>query len=323
MPEAEIIPDLTDLSSRLQYFKLITALPGCTIHGGFMVSNHAGVSLTVCSFTEWDTSIASMHKRLYTLAVCLVVSVAPKHAASHEIAITLPPLAGLVAMLDDQAASFCLLPGGADPHHFQLQPRTIESLRQSRLLIRASFDDGGWPLPAHHANTLDLWPDTDHGWLSPAAVRKVLPKIAGALSTLHPERAGNIALRLKQALVQTFFIESDWQKALEPVSQSGVMMQHPAWQRLMNDMNIPVLAVLESGRHGHQHGPHLLEDALENLNKHPDVWLFADIGHSNRALDWLAQHAQTPPVRVTLDALGTCGMSWVKLMQANLNRMRP
>jgi ABC-type Zn uptake system ZnuABC Zn-binding protein ZnuA len=264
-----------------------------------------------------------MHKHFYTLTFCFLAFITPKHVLSAEIAVTLPPLAGLVAMLDDQTDVLCLLPAGADPHHFQLQPRTIESLQQSRLLIRASFDDGGWPLPARHTNTLDLWPDMDHGWLSPTAVRKALPRIADALSSLYPERTDDIALRLKQALVQTFFIESDWQTALMPVKQSGVIMQHPAWQRLMNDRNIPVLAVLESGRHGHQHGPHLLEDALEKLKKHPDAWLVSDIGHSQRALDWLAQHAKPAPHRIALDALGQCGVSWVELMQANLNRVRP
>jgi ABC-type Zn uptake system ZnuABC Zn-binding protein ZnuA len=263
-----------------------------------------------------------MRKYLYTL-VCFLAFINPKQVSSAEIAVTLPPLAGLVAMLDDQAKSFCLLPGGADPHHFQLQPRSIESLSRSRLLIRASFDDGGWPLPASHENTLDLWPDRDHGWLSPTAVREALPIIAAALSSLYPKRSDDIALRLKQALVQTFFIESDWQTTLMPVKQSGVMMQHPAWQRLMNAMNIPVLAVLESGRHGHQHGPHLLEDALEKLNKHPDAWLVADIGHSQRTLDWLALHAKSAPRRITLDAVGQCGTSWIELMRDNLNRIRP
>lgn len=264
-----------------------------------------------------------MRKYFYTLAFCFLAFMTSKPALSTEIAVTLPPLAGLVVMLDEQADVLCLLPAGADPHHFQLQPRTIESLSQSRLLIRASFDDGGWPLPAHHSNTLDLWPDIDHGWLSPTAVRKALPKIAAALSSLYPGRSDEIALRLKQALVQTFFVESDWQAALMSVKQSGVIMQHPAWQRLMNEMDIPVLAVLESGRHGHQHGPHLLEDALEKLKKHPDAWLVADVGHSQRALNWLKQHATLAPYDITLDALGQCGMSWVELMRANLGRIRP
>jgi len=264
-----------------------------------------------------------MRKHFYPLAFFFFAFIVPKHALSAEIAVTLPPLAGLVAMLDDQTDVLCLLPGGADPHHFQLQPRSIESLRQSRLLIRTSFDDGGWPLPAHHANTLDLWPDMDHGWLSPTAVREILPRIADALSLLYPERSDEIAVRLKQALVQTFFMESDWQTALMPVKQSGVIMQHPSWQRLMNEMKVPVLAVLESGRHGHQHGPHLLEKALEKLEKYPDAWLVADIGHNQRALDWLERHAKPSPHRITLNALGECGMSWVELMQANLNRIRP
>jgi ABC-type Zn uptake system ZnuABC Zn-binding protein ZnuA len=259
-----------------------------------------------------------MYRKLYALAYCFFVLMAPKQAISSEIAVTLPPLAGLVTMLDEKIEVLCLLPGGADPHHFQLSPRKIEALKRTRLLIRASFDDGGWPLPPSHAHTLDLWPGIDHGWLSPEAVRKALPLVAEALVKLHPEKANAIAASLKDALQQTHKIEQAWRTALEPVKISGVMMQHPAWLRLMNEMNIPVLAVLESGRHGHQYGPHPLEDALKNLIKHPDAWLVADIGHNRHALDWLALHVDSTPHRIALDALGKCGMSWDKLMLANL-----
>jgi ABC-type Zn uptake system ZnuABC Zn-binding protein ZnuA len=258
------------------------------------------------------------------LGILLILSLTvPFAALAAEIAVTLPPLAGLVAMLDKDAKVLCLLPGGADPHHFQLSPRKIEALNRTRLLIRASFDDGGWPLPPSHAQTLDLWPKIDHGWLSLEAVRKALPLVAEALAKLYPEKADAIAASLKDALQQTHEIEQAWRAALEPVKISGVMMQHPAWLRLMNEMNIPVLAVLESGRHGHQHSPHLLEDALENLIKHPEAWLVADIGHNKRALDWLALHVDPTPHRIALDALGKCGLSWDKLMLANLDRIQP
>ena len=264
-----------------------------------------------------------MRKIIHSLGLGLLLIIAPKLALGSEIAVTLPPLAGLVAMLDSKAEPFCLLAPGTDPHHFQLQPRTIESLRQSRLLIRALRDDQSWPLPPEHANSLALWPNTDHGWLSPAAVREALPQIAEVLIALHPERGDAIRMALAEALAQADAVAAAWREALAPLRRSGVIMQHPAWQRLMQEMEVPVLTVLESGAHGHEHGPHLLEDALADLNRHPEAWLLGNEGHSQRSLEWLANHATSAPRRVTLDPLGSCGVPWPEFMRSNLERISP
>jgi len=253
--------------------------------------------------------------------IMVMLILLPFSVSAAEIAVTLPPLAGLVAMLDKQAEVMCLLPAGADPHHFQLTPRKIEAMRHSTLLIRAPFDDGGWPLPPNHARSLKLWSGISHGWLNPESVRTALPVIAGALTTLHPEKAVAIASALDKALAQTSTIEQLWRAALASVKVSGVLMQHPAWQHLMQAMDVPVLAVLESAHHGHEYGPHQLEHALSTLNQHPNAWLLGDGGHNNRALDWLAQHASQTPHRVTLNALGACGLPWPALMQQNIARI--
>jgi len=245
----------------------------------------------------------------------------PSMTWAATISVTLPPLAGLVMLLDAEADVQCLLPAGADPHHFQMQPRTVERLQQSALLIRASRDDGGWPLPALHGNTLDLWPDTDHGWVSPAAVREALPVIAQALINMQPEQEQHIQLRLKQALQQVTQVETAWQQALKPGKTTGVIMQHPSWRRLLQEMGVPVLDVLESGHHGHEFGPHMLEHAQAKLKKHPGAWLLADAGHSATALDWLAAHSDVPAHRITLDALGRCKQPWDVLMLANIQQL--
>jgi len=259
------------------------------------------------------------NRLLQTLITMLLL--APASVSAAEIAVTLPPLAGLVFILDKKAEVMCLLPAGADPHHFQLTPRKIEALGKTRLLIRASFDDGGWPLPPNHASSLNLWPDSDHAWLNPESVRTALPVIAKALIRLRPEKSARITAALDDALQQTHAIEQAWLVALSKATGSGVLMQHPAWQRLMQYMHVPVLMVLESSRHGHEYGPHKLEQALSALNQHPDAWLLADRGHSNRALDWLAQHAKQTPRRTTLDALGECGLSWPELMRRNIAQL--
>ena len=264
-----------------------------------------------------------MRRFFHSLSLGLLLFAFPYRAASTEITVTLPPLAGLVAMLDKEAEVACLLQAGTDPHHFQLQPRSIESLRRSRLLIRAERDDRSWPLPPRHANSLNLWPETDHGWLSPAAVRGALPKIADALVKLHPDRAAAIHTALQQALAEIDAVDAAWHKALSPVRTSGVIMHHPAWQRLMREMEIPVLSVLESGQHGHEHGPRHLDEALTALKQHPGAWLISSEGHSSQALQWLASHAEPAPRLITLDPLGHCGATWPEFMHTNLRRVKP
>jgi len=245
----------------------------------------------------------------------------PCSVSANGIAVTLPPLAGLVSMLDKSTPVLCLLPAGADPHHFQLTPRKIEALKRTDLLIRASFDDGGWPLPPSHSRTMDIWPGTAHGWLDPKTVRAALPVIAEALAGLHPDRKHAISAALQIALEQTYVIEQSWQAALSSAKISGVLMQHPAWQGLMQSVGVPVFAVLESAHHGHEYGPHKLEHALNILNSHADAWLLADRSHSNRALDWLARHAAHQHRRIRLDALGVCGLPWPQLMRQNIAQL--
>lgn len=267
-----------------------------------------------------------MHKlrqaRLLLLTPLLLPLMALPAAAATTVAVTLPPLAGIVTMLDKSVQITCLLPAAADPHHFQLQPRKIEALNSSDLLLRTSYDDGGWPLPPAHTNTLDLWPERDHGWLSPTAVRMVMPRIADALITLQPDQKEHILYNLKESLKIIESVEESWNSAMHPLRASGVIMQHPAWQRLMSEMSIPVLAVLESGHHGHEHAPHLLDEALAALNKQPDALLLYDIAHINRSLTWLAAHARKQPRQVHLNAMGSCHSSWRQLMDSNLSNIK-
>jgi zinc transport system substrate-binding protein len=239
------------------------------------------------------------------------------------IVVTLPPLGGLVRMLDDQAGITVLLPPTADPHHFQMSPKASESLQQATLFIRSSSVDGGWSGLESTATTLDLWPKLRHGWTRPDLVRAALPRLAEALEHVDPAHAASIRNRLPAAIAKTRRIEAEWRQALAPLRRGGVIMQHPSWQPLCELMGVPVLAVMESDRHGQEFGPRDLDRALQIVDAHPGVVLIAEARHDNRALDWIARHSRHPLRRITLDAIGTNTMSWDELMRADLARIRP
>lgn len=252
----------------------------------------------------------------------LAVLLAP-NLCRAAVAVTLPPLGGLIRMLDARAEITVLLPATADPHHFQMPPKAAESLRGAALLVRASRDDGGWSGLEAPATTLDLWPHSSHGWTRPDLVRAALPRLATALERIYPAHATSIQARLPEAIAETRRMETAWRAALTPYHRDGAIMQHPSWQPICEMAGVPVRAVLESHRHGQEFGPRDLEHALQIIDAHPGVLLIAEARHSNQALDWVASHSRHPVLMITLDALGTNTMRWDELMQYNLKRIRP
>lgn len=217
-------------------------------------------------------------------------------------------------MLEPDAEMNCLLPAKADPHHFELSPRQIESLRHSDILVRTSSDDAHWH-GLKHANTLDIWnaqQHSNHPWLQFEAVNSMLKQLSTALNREINE---NTATQINQ-------VREQWKQQLAPLAKHGVIMQHPAWDKVFESFGVPVLAVLESEHHGQEQGPRALEHALEILKQHPDAWLIGDAHHSNRTLQWLVRHADHDKQIIYLDALGACDESWFDLMHRNLELLK-
>lgn len=224
-------------------------------------------------------------------------------------------------MLDSSSQTACLLSAGSDPHHFQLSPRQIESLQKAKLLVRTSKDDRGWLQLSATVPMIDLWPEQDHAWLNPSEVEKLLPRLAERLIALSPQKESEIRKSLKQAMEKTKQIDRALSNVLKSAKENGVVMQHPAWRGLFARLGIPILAVLESQHHGHEYGPHHLEEALEIMQQHPEALLIGDLRHGNRSLQWLSDHLDHKGV-LYLDALGTCSDDWPTLMQKNIERIR-
>ncbi len=276
-----------------------------------------------------------MRRLFYSLLLILFSFNMPIFAKAADIITTLPPMAGLVYWLKPDADVLCLLPANADPHHFQLSPRQVESLQQIKLLVRSSQDDGHWASLKNQAHVFDLWPRIEHAnsheqhianhaWLNPHAIQAVLPKLAAQLQTMYPEDKQAIQKNLALALTKS---EQLWQAWLQTsqstgLNKHGVIMQHPSWTNLFQALRIPIFNSLESEQHGHEYGPRKLESALQQLQQHPNIRLIADSNHSNRALQWLQSHHKSSMI-TTLDALGSCGESWIHLMQRNLDALQP
>jgi len=256
--------------------------------------------------------------RLLAIALLFVSgTVTPAIATTDDIVVTIPPLAGLIRLLEPELQPTCLLPAHADPHHFEMTPRLIDRLQRSSLTLRSLPDDSEWSFLSRQPHMLSLWQKQRHAWLIPAQVRQVLPALATALIARHPDHKQAIRQRLAAAMSLTEVIEQQWEDVLRPWRKKGVIMQHPAWKPLLEEHQVPVLAILESGNHGVESGPHALEHALTVLQQHPGTLLLADARHDDRSLQWLASH-QTSPL-ITLDPMGSCQENWDELMNRNIS----
>ncbi|MDX8409490.1 MAG: zinc ABC transporter substrate-binding protein [Mariprofundales bacterium] len=261
-------------------------------------------------------------KRSFILLILLLahsVSAPALAAASPAVGVTLPPLAGLVQLLLPHAAPVCLLRASGDPHHSQLTPRQVAQLRHFTLLLRSSGDDGGWSgLNRHGKGVIDLWPQAHHAWLVPTDVQAILPRLMQELSLQGSEKA--VAHQQLVIIKQLHQLDHRWQALLLPLKQRGVIMQHPAWQRLFLHYGVPVRAVLEQGGHGHEGSPRTLERALQLLHGANPPLLIAEQSHANRMIDWLHQRVPASQ-QVALDALGRCGQSLIALIADNQQRL--
>jgi len=271
--------------------------------------------------TPQNSSITGREQGKYMFLCFFFILFISPLTSGAGIVTTLPPLAGLVLMLDADAEIACLLPPGADAHDFQLTPRQVQTLKKADLLVRSSYDDGHWSGIRLTGRSLDLWPQSSHAWLRPSAVRDILPALAEALSLAAPERRAQITKTLAQALADSKAVEHAWRKALAPYRRTGVIMQHNAWQALMDNYKVPVWSVLESHHHGDNIRPHRLEAALAQLRSHPEALLWGNQQHANRGLQWLQQHAanKSSAALLLFDPLGDCGSTWVQLMHNNLS----
>ncbi|MDX8389333.1 MAG: metal ABC transporter substrate-binding protein [Mariprofundaceae bacterium] len=257
--------------------------------------------------------------RVFIQSVIFIIAFSSSSYAS--VIVTLPPLAGLVSMLDAESDVRCLFAMGQDPHNAHISPKQKGMLLQSDLVVRASADDRHWlALRRDKVAVFDLWPKHAHAWLQPSQVRKVLPKLADVLITTYPKREKVIRKNLQEAFASLDVIELAWKEALAPFQPHGVILQHTAWRHLLQQYGVAIVASLDTDHHGHEISPRRLERALAAAVSDQKITLWGDQYHDNRAVEWLQEHGAKGAL-FKLDPLGYCGAPWTDLMRENIAKL--
>ncbi len=256
-----------------------------------------------------------------------VASPAPE--VPNSIEVTLPPLAGILHWMQPSLAVHCLLPEGAEPHHFHPGARQIERAMQAGILLRSSADDGNWFDAGliSAARIMDVWPASEkgagHAWLDFAAVDEAIPRIARQLIAAGLINTAQWSAHQAALKADINNIQQQWQSILPALKKRGVLMQHPSWQALFERLGVPVYAVLERRGHGHHHGftAHKLEHALQTMLQHPDALLIADPRHDDKGLKWLQQQHPKSQL-VYLSSMGSCYQRWPAFQRENIAKLQ-
>ncbi len=307
---------------------------GCPLSLAAMLIKHN----TKQSIQSWNTQhrrtshIFTSHAIIVIFIVlcvtCITDVTAEERAAHAPIEATLPAIGSVLHWIAPEINVHCLLPEGAEPHHFHPSARQLERANNSVLLVRSSRDDLAWfkAQRVQSTHVLDLWQydkkGNNHAWLLPSDIENIVPIITRALVRQFPQYQHSIEARKSNLEKDIDAVQQAWETLAVSLRKRGVMMQHAAWLPLFKAYHIPVLSVLEASSAGHQHGYNAkkLDQALKQLQQHPDALLIADKRHDDKGLKWLQRQHPSSPL-IYLDAIGQCNQPWPLLMQQNIDRL--
>jgi len=302
---------------------------------------------------------------LFVLAACgFLTSCAdrsrPPADAKPVIAVTIYPLADIVEQLVGDAADVaCLLPPGQSPHAFELSPRQMATVDDSRLIVAVGLGLDHWVNRAagsgdrpivtladaigladddsgddshdhhhHHDHDHDHHDDAHgsadpHLWLDPVLVRQAVDELTFALVKQLPDDADAIRRNAGELEAELIALHEDYNEQLAPFEGRSIVTFHSAFNRLAERYGLEVATTLTPIEAVGNVSPAALDSAIRAIDKHELKALFAEPQFSPDAARMLAQ--RTGAAVLILDPIGdpntTDRNGYLPMMRYNLRTL--
>jgi len=213
----------------------------------------------------------SAERRAAAFLAALLLACARPPVAGNVAAVTIAPLADLVARLAGERWQVrTIVPPGISPHVFDPKPRDVRAFADARLVVSvgAGYDDwvsrcvaaaaskaflhdagatvgvvaeeGGHDQHAHG----ELGHDP-HWWLSPVLAARALPPLAARLSELDPPGREGYAARALELTAVLERLDAELGRTLSSVRGRPFVTAHNAWSYLAERYGLVVAGSIE------------------------------------------------------------------------------
>lgn len=253
------------------------------------------------------------------------------------VAASIPPLADFVRQVGGERVQvFSVVPSGANPHTFDLNPAQLRRLAAARLLVLNGIGLEYWAEKISDnfpkmkivqvSAGIPILQDDDHAtgnphvWLNPQYAMIQTQKISQALTELDPTHAQAYQDNYRRYLKTLTELDQQISAEIGQWQQRSFICFHPSWNYFADRYALKQAAVIEK-RAGFEPSPGETAEIINLAKKLQVRAIFAEQQFPLKTSEMIAQECGARIL--VLDPLGVdnADFSYSALMQANVRQM--
>jgi zinc transport system substrate-binding protein len=245
------------------------------------------------------------------------------------VVVSIPPLAALVeAVAPDAAEVEVVLPAGASPESWAATPGALVAVAEADLLVvvghpeavfesrlESQAEEAGVRVVRVAGGSSAEVEGDPHLWLDLDLMRAAARSVAEVLAESRPLQAANLTTRVDTFGGQIDVLDELLRGAFAQRRLDQVVVQHPAWSRLLGRYGIEEVVVEVDGK---QATPARLIELIELVGELEPPALIAQQGLSRRDVELIAR--ETGVAIETLDPLSPDWLGGLKTAAETLAR---
>ena len=264
-------------------------------------------SVISCNWRDFAVHVKSSNKRIISLALILYFALFNQAEAAQvklKVAATIFPLADIAKQVaGNNAEIITILPPGANPHTFELVPKTIKQLEGASVIFVVGHTFDHWveavgesiqgikviPVDSH----IDLIRSENavadpHYWLSITNAKQIALNIAQALTDFDPHGKSQYQENLQVYLSKLDETDRKIKALFSGLSSREIITYHNGWQYFARDYGFKIVGNVESSQ-GSEPTPARFRELSKTISKHKVKVLFSEPAVSRRLAESLAR----------------------------------
>jgi len=248
---------------------------------------------------------------------------------------SIAPLASLVKEIaGNKAEVTCIIPPGSEPHTFELKPRDIARLEDTKLLfiIGWNFEIFIKQLLTYLGNQVSIvevnegiesiyYPNKEpnpHIWLSTTNITIIANNIAKHLSKIDPSNKDYYFKNAQSFVIRIQELHHRFLQKFQNLKNPSFIASHPSWSYLARDYGLEEVDVLEEGPH-QLPSPRKIKELIQKAKEKGTKLVLADKLHNPQLAQAVAQEIKGKVVY--LDVLGSPDTPCWELLKQNLEQI--